>query len=176
MARKPRLIPQAAVLSSMAVASVSGSGAANAATTGSVTIPLMKRIGLKGEIAGAVETAASLGGQLMPPIMGISAFIRADFLGVSYFDVIARGFMPALIYYVGIAVAVYLLASHYIKIDTLEVETIGRATKFDKARVLAFFLGIGILVFVMGWLHIAPMYSALIAAFYMLVVSSAIEY
>lgn len=176
MARKPRLIPQAAVLSSMAVASVSGSGAANAATTGSVTIPLMKRIGLKGEIAGAVETAASLGGQLMPPIMGISAFIMADFLGVSYFDVIARGFMPALIYYVGIAVAVYLLASHYIKTDKLEVETIGRATKFDKARVLAFFLGIGILVFVMGWLHIAPMYSALIAAFYMLVVSSAIEY
>ena len=70
LARRPSLIPQAAVISSMAVASVSGSGAANAATTGSVTIPLMKRVGLRGEIAGAIETAASLGGQLMPPIMG----------------------------------------------------------------------------------------------------------
>ena len=63
--------------------------------------------------AAAIETASSLGGQLMPPVMGISAFLMADFLGVSYFDVVARGYVPAIIYYVSVSLTVYLLAIRY---------------------------------------------------------------
>jgi len=100
-ARRPRLLPQAAVLGSFGVAAVSGSGAANAAATGSATIPMLIRAGFPRARAAAIETASSLGGQLMPPLMGISAFLMADVMGVSYFDVVLRGFAPALIYFLG---------------------------------------------------------------------------
>jgi TRAP-type uncharacterized transport system fused permease subunit len=100
----------------------------------------------------------------------------ADFMGVSYFDVIARGYMPALIYYAGIAVAVYLLASRYIRRPSLEGLGLSGVTVYDNARVLAFFIGIGILIAIMGIMHIAPMYSAIIAAAYLLLTSMAINY
>jgi TRAP-type uncharacterized transport system fused permease subunit len=101
----------------MGVAAVSGSGAANAITTGSATIPALIRAGMSRVDAAAVETAASLGGQLMPPVMGISAFLMADFLGRSYADVVARGYAPALIYFAGVSVGVYLLS---VRIGTLK--------------------------------------------------------
>jgi len=109
-ARSPHALPQAAVLGSFGVAAVSGSGAANAATTGSATIPAMIASGLPPPTAAAIETSSSLGGQLMPPIMGISAFLMADFLGRSYFDVVARGYAPALIYFAAVSVSVYLIS------------------------------------------------------------------
>src|SRR5690606_32100342 len=96
--RHRRNIPQAAVLSSLAVGMVSGSGAANSAVTGSFTIPLMKRHGISGVFAAAVETAASMGGLIMPPLMAAAAFIMADFLGVSYWEVVSRGFAVAFVY------------------------------------------------------------------------------
>jgi TRAP transporter 4TM/12TM fusion protein len=111
--RSPHALPQAAVIGSFGVAAVSGSGAANAATTGSATIPAIIASGLPRANAAAIETASSLGGQLMPPIMGISAFLMADFLGRSYFDVVARGYVPALIYFAGVSVSVYLLSVRY---------------------------------------------------------------
>jgi len=111
--RSPHALPQAAVVGSFGVAAVSGSGAANAATTGSATIPAIIASGLPRANAAAIETASSLGGQLMPPIMGISAFLMADFLGRSYFDVVARGYVPALIYFAGVSVSVYLLSVRY---------------------------------------------------------------
>ncbi|MBI3113681.1 MAG: TRAP transporter large permease subunit [Rhodospirillales bacterium] len=80
--RSPHALPQTAVLGSLAVATVSGSGAANAITIGSATIPAMIGAGMPRVVAAAIETASSLGGQLMPPIMGISAFLMAEFLGV----------------------------------------------------------------------------------------------
>ncbi|MBI2357750.1 MAG: TRAP transporter large permease subunit, partial [Deltaproteobacteria bacterium] len=97
----PQALPQAAVLGSFGVAAVSGSSAANAITTGSATIPAMIGAGMPRVTAAAIETAASLGGQLMPPVMGIAAFLMAEFLGKSYFDVVARGYAPALIYFGG---------------------------------------------------------------------------
>ena len=112
-ARSPHALPQAAVLGSTAVAAVSGSGAANAITTGSATIPAMIGAGMPRVTSAAIETASSLGGQLMPPIMGISAFLMAEFLGRSYFDVVARGYAPALIYYAGVSLSVYLLSTRY---------------------------------------------------------------
>jgi TRAP transporter 4TM/12TM fusion protein len=110
-AHSPHALPQSAVLGSFGVAAISGSGAANAATTGSATIPAMIAAGLRPERAAAIETASSLGGQLMPPVMGISAFLMADFLGVSYFEVVARGYAPALVYFAGVAAAVYLMTA-----------------------------------------------------------------
>ncbi len=168
MGRNPRLIPQAAVIGSMAVASVSGSGAANAATTGSITIPLMKRVGLPPQMAASIETAASIGGQLMPPIMGISAFIMADFLGVSYFEVMARGFAPALIYYATTAFAVYLIAARFLRVNRSRIINGGnvrvRPTSIDYIRVLGFLGLIALLIALMGLYMMPPMYAALLTA------------
>ena len=104
-----QMVPQTAVLGSLAVGTISGSGSANAVVVGSITIPLMKRYGVPGTFAAAVETAASMGGLIMPPMMGIGAFLMSQFLGVPYWDVVVRGFALALVYYVSLALAVYLL-------------------------------------------------------------------
>ncbi len=158
LAKKPRLIPQTAVISSMLVAMVSGSGAANAATTGSVTIPLMRRIGLLPEVAAAVETAASLGGQLMPPMMGISAFLMADFLGTSYIEVMKRGFIPAFIYYIGVAIAVYFISKKFVR----KVIAVKEATREEIIDTVIFLSAIALLVYLMGILYYPPMYAALL--------------
>lgn len=91
-----------AVLSSALMGTISGSTSANVATTGSFTIPLMKKIGYKPHFAGAVEAAASTGGQIMPPVMGASAFIIADTLGISYLQVLLVAIVPAVLYFWGI--------------------------------------------------------------------------
>ncbi len=109
----PHALPQSAVVGSLSVGAVSGSGAANAATVGSATIPAMIGAGMPPARAAAIECSASLGGQLMPPVMGISAFLMAEFLGRSYFDVVARGYVPALIYFIGVSVSVYLLSVRF---------------------------------------------------------------
>ncbi len=78
---------------------MSGSSIANTVTTGTFTIPLMKRTGFPAEKAGAIEVAASTNGQLMPPVMGAAAFIIAEFLGIAYTDVIYAAFIPAFVSY-----------------------------------------------------------------------------
>ena len=88
--RSAHALPQSAVVGSMCVGTVSGSGAANAITIGSATIPSMIGAGMPPATAAAIESASSLGGQLMPPVMGISAFLMAEFLGKDYFEVVAR--------------------------------------------------------------------------------------
>lgn len=97
---------QVSVISSALTGSLSGSAVANVATTGSFTIPLMKKLGLKPRFAGGVEAAASTGGMIMPPIMGAAAFIMAGFLGVSYNVIIIAAIMPALLYYAGLIIAI----------------------------------------------------------------------
>ncbi|MDD3981957.1 MAG: TRAP transporter permease, partial [Spirochaetales bacterium] len=91
-----------AVLSSALMGTVSGSSVANVVGTGSFTIPMMKKLGYKGEFAGAVEATASTGGQLMPPIMGAAAFLMAEFTGLPYSRIIAGAAIPALLYYFGV--------------------------------------------------------------------------
>jgi len=98
--------PKVAVISSMLFGMISGSTAANVATTGVFTIPLMKSKGYKPHFAGAVEAAASSGGQIMPPIMGAGAFIMADILGISYFKIAISALIPAILYYLGCWMAV----------------------------------------------------------------------
>lgn len=157
--RSPHALPQSAVLGSMAVGTVSGSGAANAITVGSATIPAMIGAGMPRVVAAAIETASSLGGQLMPPVMGISAFLMAEFLGRSYFDVVARGYAPAIIYYVGVSVSVYLLSTRYrARLDSVVAETM-RWT--DWMNIAAFVAVVGGLIVLMATLHMAPMFAAL---------------
>lgn len=99
-----------AVVSSALCGMVSGSSVGNTVTTGSVTIPMMKDTGYKPEFAGAVEAAASTGGQIMPPIMGAAAFLMAEIVGVPYSNIIVRAIVPAVLYFLGIFIAVHLEA------------------------------------------------------------------
>ena len=99
-----------AVISSALCGMVSGSSVGNTVTTGSVTIPMMKKTGYKGEFAGAVEAAASTGGQIMPPIMGAAAFLMAEFTGEPYSQIAVRAILPAVLYFTGIYIAVHLEA------------------------------------------------------------------
>ena len=99
-----------AVLSSALMGTVSGSSVANVAGTGSFTIPMMKKLGYRKEFAGAVEAAASTGGQLMPPVMGAAAFLMAEFVGVPYIDIVAAAVIPAILYFAGLWLGVHLEA------------------------------------------------------------------
>ena len=99
-----------AIITSSLFGTVSGSAVANVMTTGTFTIPLMKRTGYRPAFAGAVEAVASTGGQLMPPIMGAAAFVMAEFLGTSYLTVAAFAILPALLYYVAVFMAVHFEA------------------------------------------------------------------
>lgn len=99
-----------AVLASGFLGSINGSAVANVVTTGTFTIPLMKKTGYSKEFAGAVEATASVGGQLLPPIMGAAAFVMAETLGVKYGAIIRAAVLPALIYYLGIILQVQMRA------------------------------------------------------------------
>ena len=99
-----------AVVSSSLFGTISGSAVANVMVTGQISIPLMKRTGFRPEFAGAVEAVASTGGQIMPPIMGAAAFVMAEFLGVSYGEVVIWAIVPALLYYLSCFSAVHFEA------------------------------------------------------------------
>ena len=99
-----------AVISSALCGMVSGSSVGNTVTTGSVTIPMMKKTGYKPEFAGAVEAAASTGGQIMPPIMGAAAFLMAEYVNLPYGEIALKAILPAFLYFAGIFVAVHLEA------------------------------------------------------------------
>lgn len=101
---------KAAVIASALEGMCSGSSVGNTVGSGSITIPLMKKLGYKPEFAGAVEAAASTGGQIMPPIMGAAAFLMAEYMGVPYSEVAVRAILPAVLYFTGIFIAVHLEA------------------------------------------------------------------
>ncbi len=99
-----------AVMSSGLMGTVSGSSVANVVGTGSLTIPMMKKLGYHKNFAGAVEAAASTGGQLMPPVMGAAAFLMAEFVGVPYLDIVKAAAIPALLYFIGVWLGVHFEA------------------------------------------------------------------
>ena len=171
-AKSIHALPQAAVIGSFSVATVSGSGPANAATTGSITIPALIQAGFPRVNAASIETACSLGGQLMPPVMGITAFIMVEFLGVGYFDVVARGFGPALVYFAGVGAAVYILTGKYMtdisNKDSSSIIEIPKLVLIDKANILAFVGIIVTLIYLMGRYRMDPMVAA-VRVFYGLI-------
>ena len=99
-----------AVLSSGLMGTVSGSSVANVVGTGALTIPMMKKLGYHKNFAGAVEAAASTGGQLMPPVMGAAAFLMAEFVGVPYIDIVKAAIIPAVLYFAGVWLGVHFEA------------------------------------------------------------------
>lgn len=119
-------VGQAAVTASIIIGSITGSQAANTAITGSFTIPLMKEHGMRSDTAGGVESVASSGGQIMPPVMGAAAFVMASILGTTYLTVVIAGIIPALIFYISLVMAV-----HY-----TTVEQVGQAVEVDPSDYL----------------------------------------
>src|SRR5487761_1864013 len=160
--RSAHAIPQSAVIGSMMVGTVSGSGAANSITVGSATIPAMIGAGLPPATAAAIENASSMGGQLMPPVMGIAAFLMAEFLGVDYFEVVARGWVPALIYYASVSTSVYLLAIFY-RTNMVVKKKAELLTWQDRINIGAFVVVVGGIVAQMAVFFMAPMFAALYA-------------
>jgi TRAP transporter 4TM/12TM fusion protein len=145
--RSRHTIPQTAILASSAVGMISGSGAANATVVGTFTIPLMKKYGVPGEFAGAVESAASMGGLIMPPVMAVAGFVMAEFLGVSYWAVVIRGFALAFVYYSTLSLAVYLMSVSTMPSGKIEGSTM---PVYEQLKTAIFFLGIIYLTVLMG--------------------------
>ncbi len=160
---------QAAVYSSMLMGTINGSGAANVVTTGTFTIPLMKKIGLKPGTAGAVEAVASSGGQIMPPVMGAVAFLMAEMTGIEYADIAIAALVPALLYYGTLSVSVYLIArrDHIPAADPNEIQPFWKVLKS-------------------GWLYAVPLavlvyliisgFSVQMSAFYSIWVTLAVGF
>jgi TRAP transporter 4TM/12TM fusion protein len=164
--RSRQMVPQAAVMGSMAIGMVSGSGSANAVVVGTITIPLMKRYGVPGTFAAAVETAASMGGLIMPPMMGVGAFLMSEFLGVPYWDVVVRGFALAFVYYLSLALAVYLLAVRLMPRESIEAP---KVSAYNQIKTSIFFLGVLFLMAMMGWIGMGELLAALYTAAFMFV-------
>jgi TRAP transporter 4TM/12TM fusion protein len=166
IARSRRMIPQTAVVGSSAIGLISGSGSANAAVVGTITIPLMMRYGVPGTFAAAVETAASMGGLIDPPMMGAAAFLMAEFLGVPYWDVVLRGFALAFVYYISIGAAVYLLCVRLLPSAPVDKPQV---PLYDKVTTAIFFASVIYLVYLMGVVGKGELLAALYTAIFMLV-------
>lgn len=162
--RSRQMVPQTAVLGSLSVGMVSGSGSANAVVVGSITIPLMKRYGVPGVFAAAVETASSMGGLIMPPLMGVGAFLMSEFLGVPYWDVVIRGFSLGAIYYLSLVLAVYLLCVRLLPRDTVDAPKVRR---YDQIKTAIFFLSVAYLIFLLGRAGKGELLAALYTAIFM---------
>jgi TRAP transporter 4TM/12TM fusion protein len=165
IARSRRLIPQTAVVGSSAIGLVSGSGSANAAVVGTITIPLMMRYGVPGTFAAAVETAASMGGLIDPPMMGAAAFLMAEFMGVPYWDVVLRGWALTVVYYLSIAFAVYLICVRILPGDRIAKP---KVPLYDRITTAVFFGSVAYLVYLMGFVGKGELLSALYTAIFML--------
>ena len=170
---------KAAVVGSAMTGLISGSSIANVVTTGTFTIPLMKRVGFTNEQAGSVEVASSVNGQIMPPVMGAAAFLMVEFIGISYVEVIKHAFIPAVISYIALVYIVHLEA---LKKD---MPALGEAKSFT-GMIVKFFIGFAVagagftaLIYGVGALKSAtpalsgPIMMVVLAALYLWLVSIA---
>ncbi|WMJ83445.1 TRAP transporter permease [Oscillospiraceae bacterium LTW-04] len=156
------------VMASALMGMINGSAIANVATTGTITIPLMKRTGYKKEFAAAVEAVASTGGQFCPPIMGAVGFVMAEFLGVSYTNVMIAACIPALLYYLGLLFSVHFEAKR-LGLSGIAKENIpdaGRVIK-DQGHLIAPLVVLMAMMF-MGY---TPLFAAVAAIFVTIAVS-----
>ena len=151
-----------AVLSSGLMGTVSGSSVANVAGTGCFTIPMMKKLGYDKDFAGAVEAAASTGGQLMPPVMGAAAFLMAEFVGVPFIEIVKAATIPALLYFTGVWLGVHFEARR-LKLKGIPRDQLPKAWVLFKERGhLAIPLVVIVYLLVSGY---TPMKAALWAIF-----------
>ncbi|SNY90757.1 TRAP transporter, 4TM/12TM fusion protein [Cohaesibacter sp. ES.047] len=144
---------KAAVVGSAATGLISGSSIANVVTTGTFTIPLMKRVGFTSEQAGSVEVASSVNGQIMPPVMGAAAFLMVEYVGISYVEVITHAFLPAMISYIALVYIVHLEA---VKRNMPTIGDRSVSTMRTILSMFAFFAGFAALCygikFPIGWI------------------------
>lgn len=159
-----------AIFGSAIFATISGSALANVAGTGSFTIPLMKKIGYSPEFAAAVEATASTGGQIMPPIMGIAAFIMADFLGVPYWTIVVSAIIPALFYFTALFVMIDLEAAKN-QMSGMSKEQIPRVSRALKEGWLLL-IPLVILIYFLGVVRYSPMLAGFWTIISTLVVTS----
>lgn len=140
---------QIAVISSACFGTLSGSAVANVATTGTFTIPTMKKLGYKPELAGAIEASASSGGQIMPPIMGVGAFVMAELLGIPYLYICVAAIIPALVYFFGVGAGVFFCAKKF-GLGKLPPELMPTTREvFEPAGMLNLFIPIGVLLYIL---------------------------
>ncbi|WP_169544645.1 TRAP transporter permease [Sneathiella aquimaris] len=140
---------KAAVVASGMTGLISGSSIANVVTTGTFTIPMMKRVGFTPEKAGAVEVASSVNGQIMPPVMGAAAFLMVEYVNISYFDVVRHAFVPAIISYIALVYIVHLEA---MKLDMQGLPKAGE-TKPAKLALLSFGITLSAVLAIGGGLY-----------------------
>jgi len=154
-----------AIFSSAIFGTLSGSAVANVVTTGSFTIPLMKKIGYEPKFAGAVESVASCGGQIMPPIMGASAFIMAEFLGIPYLSVAIGAIIPAVLYFFSVFVMVDLEARKkgFLVLKKEELPKLGKVLKRGGHLIIP--LLIIILLLVAGYTVMMAGFGAILSTF-----------
>jgi len=154
-------LAQIPVISSLMFGSFSGAAAANVAGTGSFTIPMMKGFGVPSKVAAAIESVASSGGQIVPPVMGVAAFLMADFLGIPYLRVVVIGLVPALVFYLCAAFAVYLIT------QDLPISKLPRAQReeldedFHLSDGLPLAAAISVLLFFLAYLRSSVLVSGM---------------
>jgi TRAP transporter 4TM/12TM fusion protein len=157
-----KIMPQIPIVVSMIFGSFSGSAAANVAGTGSFTIPVLKRLGFKPQFAGAIESVASSGGQIMPPIMGATAFLMSSILGEPYVKIMLIGFIPAVLFYSSVGFSVYLLSHESVIKSTIAEETSGeKILKSDIFKLLPMALSLAVLLTSLAYFRRPLMESAL---------------
>ena len=157
-----------AVIASGFMGSVSGSAVGNVVATGSFTIPMMKKVGYRPHVAGAIEAAASTGGQLMPPIMGAGAFLMAEFTNTSYLTIIKVALIPAIMYYITVILFVHYEAQKF-GLKGQPKESLPRIMNVIK-KGLHFIIPVGILIYVLVS-NYSPMMAGFVAVMSTLAIS-----
>lgn len=163
------LAPQLPVICSLFFGSISGAASANVGATGSFTIPLMKRYNLPAKLAGAIEAVASTGGQVMPPIMGSTAFLMASLIGVTYVKVMFHGFIPALLFYGIFAFGVFEATKGYLRLPISNLEKEGSVTaieeytftKEDMLKLVPLSISVAVILVCLIYLRLQILQSAL---------------
>jgi TRAP transporter 4TM/12TM fusion protein len=138
----------AAIAASALFGSLSGTAVANVVSTGVFTIPIIKKIGFKAKFAGGVEAAASTGGQIMPPVMGVVAFLMADITGIPYLTIIVAALIPAIMYYASLFVVVFIEAKK-LGIDAIPQNERVKLTRDDWIKSIAFAVPLGVIIAVL---------------------------
>ena len=160
---------KAAILGSGMTGLISGSSIANTVTTGTFTIPIMKKTGFSKEKAGAIEVSSSVNGQLMPPVMGAAAFVMASFLGVTYFEVVKHAFLPAIISYVALFYISHLeaLKLNLKGMDEVDIPNL----KKTFLSGLHFLIPIFVLIYMLVYLRFTASYSIFFATIALIIVN-----
>ena len=160
---------KAAILGSGMTGLISGSSIANTVTTGTFTIPIMKKTGFSKEKAGAIEVSSSVNGQIMPPVMGAAAFVMASFIGVTYFEVVKHAFLPAIISYIALFYISHLEALK-LNLKGMDENDIPKLKK-TFFEGIHFLVPIFVLIYLLVYMRLTASYSIFFATITLIIVN-----